>query len=212
MENKNNKALIITAHSDDETIWMGGTILMHKDWHWRIVSLSQFRGEVNRFLDLEKAVRKYRESGVLNIKAETSGLLDTMDENEIKRLGQYSQFREYLENFKESLKDYSVLFTHNQNGEYWPPHPQHQLVNKVVLEMFKEREVYQFWCPIHGENLDDFEVEEVKLDEGISKIKKEIFEGCYLGESGLWDVDNIPREMDFEFNKRSEMFIRKLIF
>ena len=32
-------ALVIVAHPDDETIWMGGTILKNKNWKWTILSL-----------------------------------------------------------------------------------------------------------------------------------------------------------------------------
>ena len=33
------EALVIVAHPDDETIWMGGTILKNKNWKWTILSL-----------------------------------------------------------------------------------------------------------------------------------------------------------------------------
>src|SRR3989344_1281487 len=33
------KALIIVAHPDDETIWMGGFILKNKNWDWTVLSL-----------------------------------------------------------------------------------------------------------------------------------------------------------------------------
>ena len=33
------KALIIVAHPDDETIWMGGTILKYTELEWTIYSL-----------------------------------------------------------------------------------------------------------------------------------------------------------------------------
>src|SRR5436190_16883849 len=30
---------VIVAHPDDETLWLGGTILSHPSWHWFILSL-----------------------------------------------------------------------------------------------------------------------------------------------------------------------------
>ena len=36
-------ALVVVAHPDDETLWVGGTMLMHPAWSWRIVSLCRGR-------------------------------------------------------------------------------------------------------------------------------------------------------------------------
>ena len=32
-------AVVIVAHPDDETLWAGGTILMHPETHWTILTL-----------------------------------------------------------------------------------------------------------------------------------------------------------------------------
>ena len=34
-----SRAAVIVAHPDDETLWCGGTILLHPDWAWEVVSL-----------------------------------------------------------------------------------------------------------------------------------------------------------------------------
>ena len=39
------KALVIVAHPDDETIWMGGYILRYTDWDWTVVSLCRVNDE-----------------------------------------------------------------------------------------------------------------------------------------------------------------------
>lgn len=209
MENKNSKALIITAHADDETIWMGGTILTYKDWHWRIIQLSQWRGESDRFSEqLQKAVEKYRKHGVSDIIAETVGLKDTMDEKEIQNSGQEAELRKYLTEKKDELNDFSIIFTHNSKGEYWTPngHIQHRLANKVVSEIFKGRDIRQFCCPIHGEDLSNSET--VQLRKDIAELKRDIFESCYPTEMGLWNKNSIFKEMDFAFNKKEEFFIK----
>ncbi len=40
MERKQSfTAAVVVAHPDDETIWVGGTVLMHPDWQWTVVAL-----------------------------------------------------------------------------------------------------------------------------------------------------------------------------
>ena len=56
---------MIVAHPDDETLWAGGTILKHPEWHWETWSAAMYlyaalcveRGEVV-FLD-----KKYLKEG-----------------------------------------------------------------------------------------------------------------------------------------------------
>ncbi|MFA4835591.1 MAG: PIG-L family deacetylase [Dehalococcoidia bacterium] len=33
------RAAVIVAHPDDETLWAGGTILMHPEWQWSVIAL-----------------------------------------------------------------------------------------------------------------------------------------------------------------------------
>ena len=51
-EKRSVSAAVIVAHPDDETIWAGGTLLLHPDWQLTVVSLC--RGDdsdqVPRFL------------------------------------------------------------------------------------------------------------------------------------------------------------------
>ena len=45
-------AALVVAHPDDETLWAGGTVLMHPDWQWTVVSLCRGgdRDRAPRFL------------------------------------------------------------------------------------------------------------------------------------------------------------------
>ncbi|MBI2328546.1 MAG: PIG-L family deacetylase [Chloroflexi bacterium] len=50
-------AALVVAHPDDETLWAGGTVLMHPDWQWTVVSLCRAtdRDRAPRF---QQAVQK----------------------------------------------------------------------------------------------------------------------------------------------------------
>ena len=209
-ENDKQKALVIVAHPDDETVWMGGTILKYKNWTWRIISAVQVRDNVDRFLDLKKAAKEYRAHGVSNIDVETAGLTDTLHKEEIKKLNQENKLRQYFSERQEELKDFTIIFTHNKQGEYWVPngHAQHILVYKIVSEVFKGKDIYQFCCPVHGEKPEDFTFwKEIKLNKKILNIKRSIFNSCYPTENYLWNNNDMSKEMDFEFNKGGEVFL-----
>ena len=199
------KAAIFTAHPDDETIWMGGTILKYKNWAWDLFVLSGCNG---RICLLENNVKNYYNAfGVGSFNIQCFNFQDSQNCDIVA--AQEEPFREKVKNI--DLNKYDIIFTHNKKGEYSVPngHPQHILVNKVVSESSRGRNIYQFCCPVHGEKLEDFVVEKVELDEEISKIKKKNFDSGYPGESGLWEENGIPKEMDFEFNGKLEMFIRE---
>ncbi len=118
------ECLVIVAHPDDETIWMGGTILRHPDWMWTAFSLC--RGD-----DPDRAPRFRRAAKALGARPVISDLDDgspslsplSPDLREITdRLALFSTARSRF------------IFTHGVNGEY-TRHPRHEQVHQAVREM-----------------------------------------------------------------------------
>ena len=114
------KCLIIVAHPDDETIWMGGTILKHKDWDWTILSLCR-KDDQDRMPKFMKVCESY----------EAKGIISDLDDIELKPLPIDHVAEKIISNLTETKYDY--IYTHGDNGEYG--HIRHKEVHKAVKEL-----------------------------------------------------------------------------
>jgi len=116
--------LVIVAHPDDETIWMGGLLLEHKDWKVTIISLCR-KYDKDRSLKFKKACKIFKAKYHIS-DLEDEKLIDIPREEIIKRI------KKFCKN-----KKYDYIFTHGKNGEYG--HKRHLDINKAVEEMIKNK-------------------------------------------------------------------------
>lgn len=120
------KCLVIVAHPDDETIWMGGLMLRHPDWAWRIIALSR-GNDPDRAPKFRMAARVYGAASAIS-DLDDSPVLASLSED----------LREIKDRISAMLDETKgppgLLFTHGVCGEY-VRHIRHEQVHCAVEEM-----------------------------------------------------------------------------
>jgi LmbE family N-acetylglucosaminyl deacetylase len=114
---------VIVAHPDDETLWAGGTILDHPDWHWFIISLCRGKDE-------DRSKRFHDALKVLN----SDGIMGDLDDGP----EQYPLEENEVENTILSLlpkKRFDLIISHSPSGEY-TRHLRHEEAGRSVIRLW----------------------------------------------------------------------------
>jgi len=101
-----NRCLIIVAHPDDETLWAGGTMLMHSDSNWTVLTLCS-GSDPDRESRFSKAMELYGAHGL------TGDLDDSPDQ---PALSARDVRRTLLDLFPHARFD--LILTHGFQSEY----------------------------------------------------------------------------------------------
>lgn len=184
---RRTEALVIVAHPDDETIWMGGTILKNRGWDWTILSLCR-ADDSDRKPKFYKVCKIYRAFGSIH----------NVDDKNLHPIS----LPIITALIKKSLaqKKYDVIFTHGENGEYG--HIRHIETHNAVKEMIKNKELVAkkvyFFNYRKGENVPFPEIkvpEPIESSDFIYNLNDRELE---LKKKIIREVYGYPNERGFE--------------
>lgn len=191
------RVLAVIAHPDDETIFMGGTILSNPFSVWRVLCAT-YEENSTRAQEALKAMRYYQASGI-DIEIVFLGHEDKhkTPDGGIDRLKLSSQLLDYR-----SWPD--IVITHNEKGDYG--NNAHISVNQEVMRIYPES--WEILCedqnrfPVVKREI----VWEIKLSPTVQERKRQIFVECYPSQQLLWTRTTYL--VEWAFNLCSERFGR----
>jgi LmbE family N-acetylglucosaminyl deacetylase len=128
-KSKSRTVAVIVAHPDDETLWVGGTILKHPSWCWYIISLC-------RASDADRAPKFHKVVNILGAKGDMGDLDDGPDQEPLQKEVVQECILKLLPG-----KHFDLIITHDPSGEY-TRHLRHEETSQAVINLWYNKRLF----------------------------------------------------------------------
>jgi LmbE family N-acetylglucosaminyl deacetylase len=187
------KVALIVAHPDDETLWAGGTILQHPEWHCFIISICRASDldRAGRFKNALKFLKANGNMADLNDGPEQRPLHEGLLEETILQLLPRTHF--------------DLVITHNPTGEY-TKHLRHEEVSRAVIELWcaEKLRTDALWTFAYEDGNKAYYPKAIPqadfistLPEAIWQKKHQLITDVYGFEKESWEAQTTPIEEAF---------------
>jgi LmbE family N-acetylglucosaminyl deacetylase len=187
------RAAVIVAHPDDETLWCGGYVLSHPEFHWRIVTLC-------RAADSDRAPRFRQVLKHFGVEGEMADLDDGPDQSPLPAKQVQDTAAQLL-----GGSSYDLVLTHGPKGEY-TRHRRHAECCAAVVELWRLGGVdaKRLWLFAYEDGdraylprvRNDADRRDVLADE-VWHEKRRLITHVYGFGPNSWEARNTPREEGF---------------
>ena len=192
MEGRKNIAVVV-AHPDDETLWCGGTMLLHPENNWFIVCLCR-KDDPDRVPKFKKVLRLYKANGIM-------GNLDDGPK-------QMPMDTKVVQKVILSLlpkQNFDLILTHSPSGEY-NRHLRHEEIGRAVMELWKNKKINtkELWAFAFEDGNKKYYPQVIKgasihqeLPQAIWKEKYRIITEVYGFEKAGFEAQTTPKNEAF---------------
>ncbi len=195
MDYQNNiySTCVIVAHPDDESLWVGGTILLHPEWCWKVYALC-------RASDRDRAPKFRRALSILGAKGRIADLDDGPEQYPLSEMEVQGQISELVDH-----GNFDCVITHAPYGEY-TRHRRHEETSKAVRSLWIQGELraHSLWLFAYDDGNGEYlpraitgASRQIRLPITVWQKKYQIITNVYGFTPESWEARTTPRSEAF---------------